>query len=209
MKKDCKVILLQTNEKAHFDDLVIHPINKELFKFQLQNCTEFAQHLYIISDEEIKVGDWRLENDHIYRTLDSETTRWANENGCKKIIATTDTSLQIKHFNSGVFKDLLYNLPQIPQHFIEKYTEEYNNGNVIDDIKVEYEFVDCEGKLVHPSRVQDGCGIRLKINSDNTINISTQKEIYSGEEVVNLIKEYHAYSTRYLDLLDKWIEENL
>ena len=112
------------------------------------------QHLYIISDDEIKEGDWHLNAD---KNVVTNTIRYTlckatkikldfikklQEKGsdCKfyKIIATTDTSLKINSelSNSNSIK---FQLPQPSQQFITKYIEEYNKGNVITDVLVEYE----------------------------------------------------------------------
>ena len=126
--------MLPTNEKAKFNDLVIHPIGGLLVQFKFQNCTEVAQHLYFLSDEEIKVGDWMLHN------LEEKPIQWNGEEtnpsvyGYKKIIATTDKSIILpERFPSFTY------LPQPSQSFIEKFVEEYNKGNRITEVMVEYE----------------------------------------------------------------------
>lgn len=89
------------------------------------------QHLYILSDEEIKEGDWFLMNGCIERQckfienyLIVDTTEGRHHYSvCKKIITSTDKSL---------------NLPEPSTSFIQKYIEEYNKGNKIEDIMVEY-----------------------------------------------------------------------
>ena len=65
----------------------------------------------------------------------------------KKIIATTDESLYFKDTNknpkqymgSYISMSLGENLPQPSKQFIEKYIEEYNKGEKIENILVEYE----------------------------------------------------------------------
>ena len=59
----------------------------------------------------------------------------------KKIIATTDTSLNyIEHDDTVPYpKGVQIRLPQPSQQFITKYIEDYNKGNVITDVLVEYE----------------------------------------------------------------------
>ena len=60
---------------------------------------------------------------------------------CKKVIATTDTSLKQFIYTTMVIDegDIYQSLPQPSQQFIEKYIEEYNKGNIIIDVLVEYE----------------------------------------------------------------------
>ena len=161
------------------------------------------QHLYIISDDEIKEGDLHITSDH-------------EGYGDKKykIIATTDASL---------------NLPQPSQQFIEKYIESYNKGEVITDVLVEYEqtklyiepqnyqqYISQPKELQFPitTNVDDIYG--LKINpKDNTITIKKLKDSWNKDEIITkmklaLQKGIYLEATVELDFdEDKWIEENL
>ena len=92
------------------------------------------QHLYVLSDEEIKEGDWYLSFDihgNYGKPISADYNK-TNEfslkpysNYCKKIITTTDKSLMKIDV-------------ELPQSFIEKYVEEYYKGNKINFIPVEY-----------------------------------------------------------------------
>lgn len=124
-------------------------------------------HLYIISDGEIKEGDWCYLDNNIKELSDyngnyiikisKEQVESANiVKDCKKIIATTE------NWNG-------YLLPQPSQSFIDKYIESCNNGNIITDVQVEY-----ENGYIDNRPVSNGV---LKINSDNTIKMSTAKEL--------------------------------
>ena len=138
-------------------------------------------HLYITTDEEIKDGDWFLMNGCILRQCSLHKGDILDTLGglhhksvCKKIIATTDKLIlkTSKSIDKEQFPDIL--VPQIPQSFIDYFVEQYNKGNVIDKVLVEYllnetgnyrEF-DCTPKLKQ----------KLKINLDNTINILPTKD---------------------------------
>jgi hypothetical protein len=128
--------MLSTNEKSNISlgdsgkGLIYHTHTKPEYDKRTY------QHLYILSDDEIKEGDWCLFKQIIgseYK-LCKITYKFGNqltsllENGnkqeeasqyYKKIIATTDESL---------------GLPQPSQSFIEKFVEEYNKGNVITEV---------------------------------------------------------------------------
>ena len=152
------------------------------------------QHLYIISDDEIKAGDLHITSDHSgfgFRKY--------------KIIATTDTSLKIDNPNYDIGKLAYINLPQPSQQFIEKYIESYNKGEVITDVLVEY----FNNSDYNPSILDD---IRLKINpKDHTITIKKLKDSWNREEVSNLIKLFannYQYASNDIGY-NKWIEENL
>ena len=94
------------------------------------------QHLYIILDDEIKENNYclNLETNTVFK-MHKHGLPTSNRN--KKIIATTDTSLL--KLRTDVPEYWSDPLPQPSQQFIEKYIEEYNKGNVITDVLVEYE----------------------------------------------------------------------
>lgn len=182
------------------------------------------QHLYIISDDEKKEGDWTLCLDEI----DSKVMNWninqcifkhskgGNCTQCKKIIATTNNSLEVKNelWSAYQGKYEADKLPQPSQQFIEKYIESYNKGEVITDVLVEYEdYEECwkfigyneDGSSKHPVTN------RLKINpKDNTITIKKLKDSWNREEVIELIKEWRKVSgeNRILtkNTFDNWIK---
>ena len=115
--------------------------------------------------------------------------------------------------------------------FISKYIEEYNKGNIISDVLVEYEQCKvCQGTKRHIVSMfgEVDCNYcqknegyeklyiepRLKVDSNNTITIKKVKDSYSREEVINLLYKYNdGIIDRYSQLtnkdLDKWIKENL
>jgi hypothetical protein len=81
--------------------------------------------LFVLSDDEIKKGDWYIFKNKVFRSDDNSI----DNDHCKKIIATTDTSLRIPRENShpnSIWKLDGALLPQPSQSFIEKYVEEYN-----------------------------------------------------------------------------------
>ena len=134
----------------------------------------------------------------------------------EKIIATTDISL-VKE----------YNLPQPSQQFIQKYIEEYNKGNIITDVLVEYEDIIYNPEKDREYQSNDRINIedcdkqtRLKINpKDNTITIKIVKDNWNREEVIELCKQAFIDGTyaggfgpneKTIDSeTEKWIEENL
>lgn len=81
------------------------------------------QHLYILSDEEIKPNDiWYDDKDKYVTSANLRCLRQVNNSDeCFKVIASTDKSL---------------NLPGIPQSYIEYYIEEYNEGNKIEEVEL-------------------------------------------------------------------------
>jgi hypothetical protein len=175
-------------------------------------------HLYVVSDDQIKDGDWYFNTDMRTKEYgvikaDERLAKLAtNAPSCKKIIATTDSSLTIKidGYRGDLLPDVSFDivLPQPSQLFIERYVTEYNKGNVITESLVEYE--DSVPK-VNPNT--------------NTIGIKKvkAKRWYKRDEVIELITkavaESHDWSRDHNDIhsinlieqkfLSKWIEENL
>lgn len=227
--KKTKVVMLPTNEKAEIGTNVIVKHNTTLaYGKKVQepyNMVETEQHLYFLSDEEIKEGDWFLMNGCIIRQCKStnkepytihtvvDTTRGIHHvSVCEKIIATTDKSLIVAKDTEIV--SIEYNLPQPSQSFVEKYVEEYNKGNVITEVLVEY------GYSYRKNNDGENIGFKvheplmLKMNSkDNTITIRKAKDSWSREEVKQLFDKM--FATDIIDAnvkkvdFDKWIEENL
>lgn len=124
------------------------------------------QHLYILSDEQPKEGDWVIVNSKHLRQVKNTDYSYG-----LKIIATTDSSLkyikQKEYATSVGIGTLLAFLPQLSPLFIEKYIEAYNAGNTILDVLVEY----------HPE-IYDGTETtaqlsgRLKVDKSNYITIT-------------------------------------
>ena len=214
--KKTKVVLLTTNEKA---SLKLGQ-NGLLVNNTLGYDAHFTnQHLYFLSDEEIKEGDWYLtfQNDKLIggpRKCEDSSYSFIY---CKKIIVTTDSNLTIKTllFVQGENKEIDVLLPQPSQSFIEKFVEEHNKGNVITEVLVEYK--ECCGRCI--DGVDECIGDRLKINSkDNSITIRKAKDSWSREEVIELLQNCWSDSAFNLAkqtkkeefiTFDKWIEENL
>ena len=95
------------------------------------------------------------------------------ETGYREVLATTDETLYLT-FNNGK-TDLKFVLPQPSQQFIQKYIEEYNKGNIITNVLVEYELISNEeyfGNTVNPDNDVPYFDEKLKINpKDKSLNI--------------------------------------
>ena len=217
------------NNSSNPNSCAITIPNVEIFKHQ---------HLYIISDDEIKEGDYFLADNRLNTTSNKGLPNWVlckctkvknswvycneipdeghNGDWCKKIIATTDTSLYIHQKETISLPERVFYLPQPSQQFIQKYIEEYNRGNIITDVLVEYlenYTLEYYESAIENKRLAQKTNIKetLKVNpKDNTITIKKAKDSYTREEVENLI--YTAMKDRcYTTIAEwkKWIEENL
>ena len=204
--KKVKVVMLSTNEPSKIGNLATYQ-KRSLAKvikegINPKDSTVQFWNLYIISDDEIKENNTHFYNPHSGQLhISGNHTDYIaiNKNGCKKIIATTDVSL---------------GLPQPSQQFIQKYIEEYNKGNVITDVLVEY---DVHKNSFIPLWIP-------KVNpKDNTITIKKVKDNWTREEHISNIKKFslelgskiHCFlkedGTLSISIQDvnKWIEENL
>ena len=164
------------------------------------------QHLYIISDDEIKEGDWfiDLKDNTIWQNKAKENMRKSIFPECKKIISTTDSSLS---------QTSRAEIPQPSDSFIKKYIEEYNKGNIITDVLVEYNCGDSHCSLFGCQKYL-GCKNEsiqtVKINpKDNTITIKKVKDSWNREEILNDIEQAIIQGLDIGQYRDKWIKENL
>lgn len=214
VKRECRVVMLPT-EKANCDckpspdGNTYHIYSCGLV---LQNSKLFLNgkkaNLYILSDDEIKDGDWiyhplDVKPIHFYQTVDLIDP---SSYGYKKIIATTDSSLsQVSRAE----------IPQPSSAFIQKYIDAYNSGEPIEKVMVE--MVEYKGIewLDRPLEYFP------KVNpKDNTITISKVKDSWTREEMIDFawktLVQGRKASTSMKDLFnelpewfDKWVEENL
>ena len=197
--KRTKVVMLSTNEKAKKGDLLLHKTS--LVKAPVP-LVESAQHLYFLSDDEIKEGDWFLEKGLRISIFPNYLT---DTNECKKIIATTDKTLIF--MRTELIPDVFWHkhgniFPQPSEGFIQKFIDAYNSEDPITEVMVEY------------NHIQSTTGLNeewLKVNSsDNTITIRKMKDSWTREEVINLCREAINYGKDSNgNLSEKWIEYNL
>lgn len=199
------------------------------------------QHLYFCSDETPKENNYciidlkentrvvkikSLNSGHPIYTVDIGDG-YAQLSNLKKIIATTDSSLEI--VSKGI-NPVYEKLPQPSQSFIEKFVEEYNKGNIITEVLVEYEektFEEhwyCEQTGERNFDITPPMGktwIRywahkdiyhiLKIAKDNTITIRKVEDSYTREQLEALLYKGTLQAMEEQDEFDFWkfIEKNL
>lgn len=208
MKIKHKIIMLPTLGKSN-----IYKVNNDLFCYipgverEPLNCENY--HLYLVSDEEIKEGDWHWNSD-------DNSIRQAKLNlGIKapKIIATTDKSIRNTHQIIDKEENINYPyiepLPQIPESFIKYFVEKQGK---VDSVEVEYEEI--KGRWITPVGMY-GPGyyadsrFELKLTSNNEVIITIPEEkLYTREEVIKLCHKMNNRSYSYTQF-DKWIEDNL
>lgn len=173
--------------------------NKPVLQIVKYTSSDYTyQHIHILSDEDIKEGDWYIcwltvngipTDYELYQaTIKDSVDLFSSANNYKKIIATTDSSLKIEgecKIRSGKRIERFPTesmLPQIPSSYIQYYIEQYNKGNVIEEVVVEHEY-NTDSEAYNDLLKDDyykkfpeelpNCIIvnKPKVNSDNTINI--------------------------------------
>ena len=185
------------------------------------------QHLYFISDEKPKEGDWciLLDNHYINGGVGKYNEKKAIDYGLhntkffRKIVATTDKSLTL--FNN--IHDATIYLPQIPQSFIEEYVK----AGSIDEVLLECEADNDHIRRKHLGDVGEGYNPetviatipkqyltwKLKTDQNNCVIIHpVEPKLYTREEVIQII-----YDSSYVlsngdttkEHADNWIKENL
>jgi N-acetylmuramoyl-L-alanine amidase len=222
---------IQINNKHYQEfDVVMLPTDKSS-KLVLNNKKELwfntdiscksglahPQHLYILSNDEIKEGDWfhldmsdnrpnpdeihQMGNDNKSKTGGinfSNNSAWSK--CCKKVIATTDSSLIIKDncdCLATTFEgcsQCIERIPQIPQSFIEQFITEYNKDNVINKVLVkvvdngEEDWIgdDYNGEPFWNEKWE------IKLNQNNEIFIVIESEQETLEEAAEIFGKNYA-----------------
>lgn len=171
--QECEVVMLDSNNKSYFGFLTKK--GKEVFNdlryFNMempQILDSVNQHIYFLSNEEIKEDDWCIfMYDLAPKYGICKGRNIQDKSLAKKIITTTDTSL---------------GLPQPSKSFIQAYIKAYNEGKPITKVLIEYEI----------KNISDDEGFfnlteRIKINSSNEITIKKVKNSYTQQEVDDLL----------------------
>lgn len=211
--QECEIVMVATMNKSNlYCNKKSNILSLRKYQDKPLNDSIINQHLYITSNEEIKENDWYYSIKYgILKARVATPNIDYEKEGCKKIIATTDESLEPRNLygNSGLFKT---KLPKPSNSFISKYIEEYNQGNIITDVLVEYKLN--QYKFMSTLCTTKEKEYELKVDSNNTITIKKVKDSYSREELIEILYKYNdGIIDRYSQLtnkdLDKWIKENL
>ena len=194
MKKTVKVVMLATKKALVIGDLIIEVDRPNILVKYTGTAsfmkTPIPQELYLISDDEIKEGDWYYspETKQVYNQSNHETSL-----PCRKIIATTNTSLNdsVEPKNREFVKAYNQLLPQIPESFIQAYIKAYNEGSPITEVNVEYEQIK-----------------KREITSIGTMSISNTFITKTKPNNTVIIRETKNYNFEDLCSLTTFIREN-
>lgn len=187
--------------------------------------TVFVQphHLYFLSDEEIKEGDWH------YDSSDGKIKQWkgnlySNRLTSKKIIASTDELGIGNNYGSIEVDNKIVDcndyLPRPSNEFLQAYCKA---SGKIDEVLIEWLELRSSDGYYDKKEVWHWKMLSApKVSPDNTITIKkVEEKMYSREEVEILIHKafkggYERSHSGYPNTdnhtkpkVDKWIEENL
>jgi hypothetical protein len=126
-----------------------------------------SQHLYIVSDEELKDGDWFYStlNDH-QKKIQQRRGDWRTCFNEHKIVATTNTKLTLfddNEIGENIESKIIY-IPRIPQSFLKLYCEQGG----IDEVDLERENGYVNNRPVSNSK--------LKLTLNNEVIVKPIKE---------------------------------
>lgn len=205
VKRECRVVMLPTERGIIATYKKTGNLAKPNFRVGIFESDVYQpQHLYILSDDEIKEGDWVLGGTNtIVQCMYPENVV---DRDVKKIIATTDVlGFVDKDLSKSMGGKVERRLPQPSQGFIQKYIDAYNNGKPIEKVIVDYAEHELPGKPMG----RKVCFLRVN-PKDNTITISKVKDSWDREEVEALLaklyyEDLHLVGGRF----EEWVKENL
>lgn len=210
MKKTFKVVMLPTEKPSK-----IGLLNDRLYLFNGKLEDKYPSgsykniNLYIISDDEIKEGDWVLnkEINEIYQRKHYNNGKSKLSEQEKKIVATTDKSLDVTDHRVSPVPNFC-DMPQLPESFTQAYIKAYNEGKPITEVDLEIEYFIT---VPQGNYSKEDYGYQIKTRPNNTVIIH-QSKMYSRDEVLILVASYaidnHQISKEDVKL-NKWIQDNL
>lgn len=215
MYKKHQVIMLPTEKESKLvllkDDNIDH-LQLYLTVRRVPHSNGFSQqHLYILSSEPIKEGDY-ITDDYmnVCKHVDLSGMGLGHSLNFKKVIATTDSTL---------------GLPLISEEFIKTFIKAYNEQKPITSVMVEWSS-NSDGWYDKDKEIWCSNPVDLQV-INNFINIKYQKDTFSREEVEGLITkaltdcqswDQHVMNACGIDeyalphfekMVNEWIEDNL
>jgi hypothetical protein len=163
------------------------------------------QHIYILSSEKPKAGDWYITNDNkllqcrevLFDLTYADGDYGRNKNSIKgKVIASTDSSLGYTDHRVSPVPNFC-DSPQIPKEFIEYFIREYNQGNVVNKVLVEVEKTDFKPDTSMGYHEPGAYNYKWKIksNQNNEVNVLSESKQETLEEAAE--KEFPLVDTEW------------
>ena len=186
----CPLVMLPTNKETYL--VQVNPnvlrLSISIYPEQLKGFIEQGskfQHLYILSDEEIKEDEYYLgEDNNIYCLV---TT--VNFNG-KKIISTNNSELNDK------------GISEIPQSFIQEFIKDKGKG--YDEILIEVVMRTFNNIVSKPQYYYE-----IQLSSNNEVNI-IMENVDNWDLIHNRYLDYVVIHNKQVGVVNliKWLKEN-
>jgi len=259
MKKKVELVLLPTESKSHLhlkgNGKLFTYVNSIKGTNKLMDSPKLsdhrvAQHLYITVSQDkelIKGGDWFIQIHQAVKSLvkcDNQNKDVVNTCQSKflkafKIIATTDPKLLKEHDDTVPYPKMRNTgIPQVQQSFLKEFV-----ANPDGEFEVEYETMwknkGRNGLQPFPDATTTDRRKVLKLNQDNTVNISSveksasccgkahmygsecqkdceyssvEEKMYSRSKMLDLMDDYQDYlykTNQPVLAMRDWVKENL
>ena len=202
MKKKVKVMMLPTEDivetrpcyytdgiskhtSQHIAGKTTLSIIRSMNGMQIPN----SQHLYVTISQDvepIKKGDWRMITDKessLYGQFEQKKGNLPENDQWSKIIATTDNNL----FSED---DIIpyTSLPRVQQSFLKEYVANSDGEYEVDyyNVMPQSNGTRTDGKIIDEIALDNSLNTLqvLKLNQDNTVNITSVKEkMYTLEQI--------------------------
>lgn len=189
---------------------------KKTYNMNGNSQISYAQHLYILSDEEIKERDWYYnQRTNEIKQAYALANYHISPRVLFKIVATTDKFLKIPKPQSNsldMFCKLEEALPQLPELFIQAFIKAYNEDNPITEVDLEM-----EERIIDV--IMGKTTLIIKTRPDNTVIVHPSK-MYTRDEVLKFLKDSNAFvwanmtdnhneRRKAIKLNNEWIQDNL
>lgn len=241
MLKKCPIVMLESKGSRNGDRDIVKLHSPGQFGLVRMSCYTgldgMQQHLYIISpDDKISKGDWYLmwmfDGWEVMQCQDEKEADRCNEHqsikhSCKKIIASTDTSLKIPRTqDSG--NTWWESVPILSDEFIDTFMERFNAKSQMDYVLIEYINVApqknglrADGKIADEIYLDDEHNtLSVPRISKGCIHIHNLKQIFTRDELIEKLRLFNdtIISKVLIDneqsvitsgTLNKWVDENL
>lgn len=216
--KIAQVIMLPTEKESRITSLRKNRIEflLELHDFpMIRQKPLHSYHLYILSSEEIKEGDWYYNSSSktIHQSNGIEIFDYRKDKQVNwKIIASTNSELKEENV---LCNDIP--LPRPSDDFLKDFVKAQGKG--FDKVLVEYEKyckdISCGKNSCYLTGKCENLSIKIKISPDNTVTIRSlqeEKTSWSREELIDRMKlAFDIGKNTSDDLFDRnnWIKQNL
>lgn len=181
--KQYQVIMLSTYQKTsliskRISDGKLLLAEDHLITHFNEDINHILYDLYVVSDEEIKEGDWIYCN-HVVESIIQVKNKRKSDNDCSIVLLQNNNSRTgevFEKFSRKIIASTEYSLEKldkIPDSFIKVYIKVYNGGNLITHTAIDYESTKMKIQMFNKEYESiptiDGKGFTLKeINKEKS-----------------------------------------